>query len=592
METKSIDQYFKQARNIPVALSFKEVQALVKIKGITKHRQSWWKTKNFIFMTTAAILFTTTVLFFVSLKETEQISEIQKEQNKNIDREYLKEKPYVQDNSDNETAQEVIEKPYLKSLNKTKLLLTEKKEISLIIKNVSILSKPIDMGTLLIGIEPTLLPLFPLNNLLFEDTVSKKKRKDSDTKLISKEVSAEAIDLLEIFNYKGDISIETWDKQTVKMDAYISITVGSKEDVQKALEDFDLDLVAKGRKLEIENDWSKQHDCKFSETTIKGKLMTKKGEKIKVKKYSIDYVLTVPNKINLIIKDSYGDIIIKNTLGDVKATSFQGDFTAGNIKGEFDLNIKYGAAKVESFAGGEVTLFHSKSNFGSSKKIELDSKYSDVNIAKVGELEIKAFQTNIKIEKDVKKIGGNLKYGDLSIGGKVNVIDLEVFQAKIEMEDVNEFDVEGSYSNFKAKSIKNMYTVNSFQNSYRIGSVGTITGDSKYTSFDIGVLKTELDLKTFQGNIDIDEVLGVFRKLDINSKYTSIDLTFSADAKFNINAETMYTDFIYPENSMQVDQDVKENHKMTFKGVFNAKNKKEPSMVNVISLQGRLSLSQ
>ena len=52
-------------------------------------------------------------------------------------------------------------------------------------------------------------------------------------------------------------------------------------EIQKALEDFDLNLLNKGNKIEIENGWREHHDCDCSETSINGKITTKKGEKIK-----------------------------------------------------------------------------------------------------------------------------------------------------------------------------------------------------------------------------------------------------------------------------------------------------------------------
>jgi hypothetical protein len=294
--------------------------------------------------------------------------------------------------------------------------------------------------------------------------------------------------------------------------------------------------------------------------------------------------------MNLDLKDSFGDITLKDIVGNVKVESFQGDFTAGTIDGEIDLSIKYGDAEIGNFKSGEATLFRSKSNFGSTKKMELNAKYSDVDIIGVSELELVAFQTNVKIEKEAKKISGKVKYGDLIIDNNVNIIELDIFQAKVDVYNVIDFEVKGSYSNIKAKNVDNLYAINAFQSDYRIGTVGTLKGDSKYTSFDIGVLSTELDLKTFQGSVDIDEVLAKFQKLDINSKYTPIFLTFSADSKFKINAETTYTDFDYPDNLMQVEEEIKENQKMTFKGVFNANNNKEPSMVSVVSFQGKLNL--
>ncbi|PCI93530.1 MAG: hypothetical protein COB15_16295 [Flavobacteriales bacterium] len=577
METKSIDHYFKTARSIPIAMSLEKVQALVKINGVPTTHQSWWKTKNFIFMTTAAIIIMSGVILLNSSTGVEQTQITnQKEVENNIIQPVLK-----KTKKENKTT--VIPVKTQSVEKKIEPLVILQEEVTVFGSKPKIESKPlIELAD----------PVFIMsnNNTSLINVSEPQYEIDGQTKIITKELSATSVDLVVVKNYKGDINIETWDKPIVQMEAFVTISGGNDDDIEKALEDFDLSLIRKGNKIEIENEWSKHQDCNCVETSIKGKIVTKKGEKIRVKKYKIDYVITVPKKINLELKDSYGDIVISDIDGDVKATSFQGDLTVGNITGSIDLNEKYGNVVVGNFSEGEIKLFHAEADFGSSQNIELDAKYSDVTFLSVHEIEMCAFQSDIEIEKEVKKVTGKIKYGDLILENNASYIEINVFQAKVELEAVEEIEISGSYTNFKAKSIGRIFLEKSFQNSYRIETVSSIKGDSKYTSFDIGILKNELDLETFQGSIDVDEILGIFSKLDIDSKYTPIDLSFSKDAKFNLKAETTYADFDYPKNAMQVEEEDIAHQKKNFKGVFNANNNKEPSLVNVVCFQGKLNL--
>jgi len=172
----------------------------------------------------------------------------------------------------------------------------------------------------------------------------------------------------------------------------------------------------------------------------------------------------------------------------------------------------------------------------------------------------------------------------------VKEIDLTVFQSKIEVEDVKELEMEGSYASLKANNIDRMDIGSSFQNKYRIEELNSIKGGAKYSTFDIGSLKGSLDLTTFQGSIDVDKIQGAFSQLDIDSKYTPIDLGFTSDAKFKLDAQTNYTDVNYPEEATTIDYENKEYHKLTLKGVYNSNSNKEPSLVNVVCFQGKLNI--
>lgn len=590
MNTKTLDQYFESARSLPVAMSVEEVQALVKINAVSMTGQShssWWTTKNFIFMTTAAAIITTTVLF---MNPSERI-----EEQPVIKTEKIEKKIEVMPTALPE--KEDVKQPVIQIDTTKKTPEHPAPEIEAAVE--------VEHEAPLVVVEPVTVEIEPIAPISEPVYVARTagvvslgyatgtKATEGRTKTIEKELAVKGAEWLVVNNFKGDITIETWDKPSVQMSAFLTVDGATEEDAQKALDELDIDLVHKGNKITLEKKgWSMfdDDDCTCPSGSVKGKITTKKGEKLRVRKYAIDYVITVPKSMNLELKDSYGNITIKDVDGDVKASNFQGSFTAGNIGGNLFLKEKYGNAQVGNFKSGDISLFHGKAKLGMTNELDLSAKYSDVDVVGAEELELVAFQSNITIKESLKKVTGNLKYGDLVIGNNVDKLNLSVFQANLEAKEMGDLDFEGSYSDVKADAIKSVYITSSFQNNFRVGEMAAIKGDAKYSRFDIGTLKGSLDLAVFQGSIDIDNVMEEFSSLEIDAKYTPIDLNFSRNAKFNIDAQTSYTDFNYPEAAMQIDYETKEHHKMNFKGVYNANNTKEPSMVNVTCFQGKLNL--
>lgn len=586
MNLKLIDQYFQRTRDLPLAMSLEEVQALVRIKGaaVAAQSQSWWNLKKIIFMTTTAIIITTSILLLSPDKIT--IEKPIPEENINIEHVFNPENLEVNE----------LELPYPdKSLNNTKItpvdsvlkkvltipsrkpeLITEQQQLSPLPSMVTIPSLPHE-------IEEVNLPIIEQNK-------DPKSKNELPSKTVVKEKIADDIDWVVVSNFKGEITVDTWDKNTVQLKATLSIDGKDEDNIKKVLEDFDFDLVKSGHKLEIKNEWLKGDGCKCPSNNVKGKITTKNGDKVKIKEYTIDYVLTTPKKMSLELENSYGNIEVQDVDGNLDVSSFQGDLNVDNVSGELNLTSKYGKVSIQRFSGGKVTLFQSKAKLGKSNDMDLNAKYSQVEIDGTNEIELKAFQSNIIAVRDIDKVTGSIKYGDLIVGENARSVDLIMFQAKVDVKEVNDFIMEGSYSKIKVESIKNLDIKSSFQNDYKIGEVTTIKGDVKYTSFDIGVLKYSLELGTFQGNIIVDKVLANFNTLDIESKYTPITIKFSPDSKFNIDVESKYTDIDYSKENFVMSAMGNENQRKDFKGVFNTSNNKEPSSVNVVAFQGKLTL--
>lgn len=577
MKQKNIDQYFESARQLPLAMSFEEVQALVKIKGITAtgKNTSWWNLKNFIFMTTAAIIITSTLLIVpFNKKEVETFSSTEKVKTNQIkhqpQKQQVKEHTYQPVNEENPIEEEVH--PYSTSIK----TVNAKSAFNLMPKEDG-LTPIVELSS-----------LNPVQEYTLQKRDTSEKRADDYTKVITKEMPVNGAKWVKTFLSNGDIKVNTWEESTVKLEAFILIEANNEEDKQQLINDLKVDLLKKGDKIEVVSECENDKDCicDCSSTVIKG---GKKNKKVKknAKKVQIDYQLTVPKNMNLDLKNDYGNIELESINGEVIINSFQGGFYAQKIGGKLNLTSKYGKGEVASFSSGNIELFQSKMYLGSSDKMDLSAKYSKVNIDKVNELKLEAFQSNVDVKSDVKQIEGSLKYGDLNLTQNAKNVDLVVFQAKLNTQSMDKVELDGSYSSINATEINELTLINSFQNKLNLAKLHLVKGSAKYSNFNIQLLTSQLDLELFQGSMNIDQIDAGFENLSFNSKYTPIDLNFDEQSNYQLDIQTTYTSVNYPEQKMKLEYENKELNHFDLKGVYG---NGASSTVKLVSFQGKINI--
>lgn len=585
MKEKSIDQYFESVRSIPLAMTLEEVQALVRINTVLTTGQtktSWWTFKNIIFMI-ATIAIISSVIFMItpSKKENEKIK---KEENKKLLYEKRRNKIVENEILSTKKQQEIFKNSSEANLQNQFFFPISN------IKNTYDLPKlppflvPINYGNInLENRQPNINDGRYLNSNMREE-------KEAPTKIIEKEIAIEGTEWLYIHN-KGDIKIETWDNDKVMLQAFINIEVNEEDYLEKVVSEFDLNLVKKENKIEIIKKGLEQigEDCDCSSFKIKVKGKNNKNETIKVKKYHADYVLKVPKNLNLNIKSNFGTIDLPNMESEIVLKSYQGQINTGNINGKLVVDCKYGATSLGSFNKGEISLYQATAKLGSSEDLTLLAKYSKVKIETANEIILESWQTNINIENDLKKLKGFIKFGDFDVEGKTNSVDINVIQANVRLKEVERVIWKGSYSSLKVENINEFSTTEGIQNKYYIGKITKLNGAEKFSTFDIKTFHDVMNLETFQGSIEIEQIAGDFSLIDINSKFTNINLHFASDSKFNFEASTDFSSLNY-SSAMHIDFKEEINSKVKIRGIYNLENSKKSSKVNLVSFRGKLNL--
>lgn len=541
MKTKNTDHYFKVAKSLPLAMDIKEVRALVKLNGVSPPKNnSWFNLNNFLMMTTAALILSGLTYFMLNPK-SETLANEKSIETIEIESIALETSPTFEE---------------IKTTQKQKTEIKKVEPIEVLMNQEAILNT--SFSAKLVGNE---LPEGPIisSNMYAEDQEEETEmaplvtKIEGNTKTISKALNTNGIDLFFISNNRGDINIKTANINEVRVVASFSLKVDKDEFLDSALAGVDIELIKFGNTIEL-------------------------------------YDITMPLNLNLEVDNKYGNVSIENLNANLDATLFKGKLNAGNIANDLKLNLKYSDGVIGNFETGKVDLFYANTKLGNAKNLEVNAKYSKVDIDGSDKLDLIGFKSDFEIFETVNLVSGDIKYGTINLNSNTQEVDFVFFKSNMNCANINKLTWDGSYSNFKGNNIKELEIPNAFQSNFSINEVGEIKASGKYTDFDIEKLSKTIDITAFQGSIAINEISNGFTKVNCDTKYTNLDFSFNPDSKYNLNLETMYGSLNYPETNFEKKYESITNQTTKIKGVYNNAQFEEDALVTINTFQGRVNL--
>jgi hypothetical protein len=191
--------------------------------------------------------------------------------------------------------------------------------------------------------------------LLFSGTVrAANLPNDEDvakSKSYSKSYSLGNGDKVSLDNSFGEMKINTWTRNEVKVDVSITVKASTEENAQRIL-----DMV------NIED--GKNNGEVFFKTHLNNKKNNwddNKKEKNQRTSFTINYIVYLPSSTTLEATDQFGALIIGDFDGPVSLTSKFGSLTAGKLGNAKKVKVEFGKATVESMHNGNLSVHFSKS---------------------------------------------------------------------------------------------------------------------------------------------------------------------------------------------------------------------------------------
>jgi hypothetical protein len=245
------------------------------------------------------------------------------------------------------------------------------------------------------------------------------------TKEYHKQYTAGPNTTLNLSNKYGDVKIETSDQNQVTIDVKITVELPNRDKAEKLLSYINVDFSENENTISAKTDIDQ--NFKFT------------GWGTSSRRFSIDYNVKMPKRINLALSNRYGDSDLEEVDGQVDLDIKYGNLTAtaltrGNEKPLNHLSLAYGKGSIESAEWLDVVVRYSgsleiersqallidsrysKLQLGETSSVVGESRYDNIRIDQINNLVLDAGYSDVNIETLNKKLKFDGGYGALTVG--------------------------------------------------------------------------------------------------------------------------------------------------------------------------------
>lgn len=290
-------------------------------------------------------------------------------------------------------------------------------------------------------------------------------------------------------NRYGDIRVETWDRDEVKIEVRVKVSADDQDDADRTFDRIEVSfsggansatattsIGSKGRKSKgvirslIDGEWPSWSGGGGSND------------------FKVHYTVKMPASANLETDAKYCDVVLPNLSGNNRLTVGYGDLVAGDLTGRNEISVSYGSARVDQL--GENSSFRVRYCDGNSIRkaadLRYDGRYSETEIGTVDRLRVDA-----------------------------GYEELEVRQAR-------EIRFDGNYNDLVVELVERIFL------------------DGNYSDVEINEVTKELEVDASYGDLEIDHLGAGFERVYIRVNYVDVDLDIDDDAGFEVELRTRY----------------------------------------------------
>ncbi len=352
--------------------------------------------------------------------------------------------------------------------------------------------------------------------------------------------------------FKGssiDLEIETWEKPQVVVTAQLQFQGKETSRMMDFIDNFqqvvEENVQYSGGSLFIDADLDEPNKVQIGGKNVGVQIGYNEND------LKITYRINVPAGNELDIKNSYKDILIRGDLrGETTIEHYSGKLFAQSFN-QLTLDMKYGETEIDNVERMDAKFYENDTEITRIGKGEIESKYSELRIRSLGEVNFEGYETKIK-SMEASRLTGNFKYSQIEIQENVNEIDFtSIYETDTEVGTIDFYRIrESKYSKLYAEKVGIFDVTSSYEDKLEADQLGELNTSSKYGKYKIGRLHTSLRLmEAYESDTDIFSFSSSASLIDISGKYCKLNV-FTEGVPFSVSGNIRYGKVNYPSNGM------------------------------------------
>jgi hypothetical protein len=252
-----------------------------------------------------------------------------------------------------------------------------------------------------------------------------------------------------ISNKYGNIQIVKSKVDSVKFQIKIKISTNDSINLESFIENVDFEVSQSSKNIGISTIF-KPHKTNFLPSIMDFQRLPVGENKI-----DVDYIVYLPDYIQLKINNKYGNIEIDEHRAKLFIELSNGDLFCNKLHDEAEINLQFGNGKITQMQNSYLNLSYvTNLEIGTLNSAEIDSKSSTISINKAVTLKIASKRDNLFIHS-IDNFYANLYFDNLIIENLNRNINLTSKHSENEIKtigkDIQLFQIQSSNDILKVK---------------------------------------------------------------------------------------------------------------------------------------------
>lgn len=310
---------------------------------------------------------------------------------------------------------------------------------------------------------------------------------------------------VELINKYGEIVVEGWNKDSVKVEIIVTAVAEEGSHAQKMLDRVEINFSESLEYAKIETFIDRS---KGTFTELINKIADYSKSVLDENNLQIDYKIYVPKGASLNINNKFGGTFIYNFLGKLNLVMSHGHLKLEDLHQTASLDLSFGSAEIKYLKDAMINLKISDLEIVRADQLSLTSHSSEIVLTSVENLSMDSRNDKIKLEK-IANIKGNSNFTKLNINQLSKEMDLKMV-----------------YGNLSVAKVQNGFS--------------GINLDGQFVDMKLMIDKTaayEMDIQAPKNKTNLSKILGGLLKMGGENNHSSLISTglVNNSGKNNLN---------------------------------------------------------
>ena len=253
----------------------------------------------------------------------------------------------------------------------------------------------------------------------------------SDTKLtksIDRSFRVSKNSHFELVNKYGQIIINTWEKDSIKLNVTITAYGKNYSEAEKLLDRVDIDFRQTGQYLTTETLLDRRSGF-FKE--LWNNISDYSKTLLSKTKLEVDYQVYMPTTVDLDLDNKFGDIYLGEIDAKCDINIMHGNLRANRIHKTSNIEVAYGDVKIKELAAGRLTLKTVEGDILTLGDVQLKSSSSEIYIKKADKIDIDSRSDKKLRFEEVNRLSGKGLFSKFEIDRLAKSLDLDMNYGEI-----------------------------------------------------------------------------------------------------------------------------------------------------------------